>query len=259
MQSKQAEWHEQWSMFHDSENFLFEDWIFPNIIGDFNGKEVLECGCGCGQHTAIIAPHAKKVVAVDLNTTDIARARNQRFTNVTFLQDDIAEMDLKHKFDIVFSIGVVHHTNNPDKTIENLKHHVKDGGRLIIWVYSKEGNFMVENIVEPIRKVFLSNMSRKKMVLLSKIITFLMYIPIYSIYLLPLKLLPYYDYFENFRRMSFDRNGLNVFDKLNAPQVELIDKQRISRWFNEAEFEDVHISAYKGVSWRGSGTKKCQK
>jgi hypothetical protein len=27
-------------------------------------------------------------------------------------------------------------------------------------------------------------------------------------------------------------------------------------WFSPEQFSDVHISFYKGVSWRGSGTKK---
>jgi len=77
-----------------------------------------------------------------------------------------------------------------------------------------------------------------------------------SIYLLPLRFLPYYEYFENFRKMSFYRNNLNVFDKLNAPQVEFISSERIQKWFNNKEFEDVHISSYKGVSWRVTGRKK---
>jgi len=85
---------------------------------------------------------------------------------------------------------------------------------------------------------------------------FLMQIPIYSLYMLPLKFLPYYDYFKNFRQLSFSRNTLNVFDKLNAPQVEFITKERVKKWLNEMEFTRIHISSYNGVSWRGSGQKK---
>jgi len=258
MQQKQQEWYEQWFNFRDDNLFLFQEWIYPNTLNDFKGNEVLECGCGGGQHTLFIAPYAKEIVAVDLNTIDIAKKWNSQFENVTFVEDDIAEMNLKRQFDIVFSIGVVHHTNNPDKTVENLKRHVKPGGKLIVWVYSKEGNFIMEQIVEWFRKTFLRHISRWVLGKISIIITLVLYLPVYSIYMFPLKFLPYYEYFENFRRLSFHRNNLNVFDKLNAPQVEFIDKLRISRWFDEKEFEDIHISAYKGVSWRGSGTKRCQ-
>lgn len=256
-QQKQSEWHQQWSMLRDDEIFLFKDWIYPNVLENFKGKDVLECGCGGGQHTSFIAPYAREIVAVDLNTDDIARQRNKSFSNITFLNKDIADMDLNRQFDIVFSIGVVHHTDEPDKTVSNLKRHLKPQGRLILWVYSKEGNFLVENLVESVRKTFLKGLSRNNLLVISKVVTLLMYILVYSLYKFPLKELPYYDYFGNFRKLSFNRNTLNVFDKLNAPQVQFIKRERIEKWFDTAEFEDIHISSYKGVSWRASGTKKC--
>ncbi|MBK9283205.1 MAG: class I SAM-dependent methyltransferase [Sphingobacteriaceae bacterium] len=256
IQKKQSEWHEQWKMLQDDELFLFKDWIYPLTLEDFKEKDSLECGCGGGQHTAYVAPFAKTHTAVDLNTTDLAQERNKDKSNIIYVEVDIAKMNLDKKYDIVFSIGVVHHTDSPDLTFENMKKHTKSGGKTVVWVYSKEGNWMVDKIVEPIRKKFLVNMSRKSLLLLSKIITACMYLPIYTIYLLPLSFLPFYEYFQNFRKLSFYRNTLNVFDKLNAPQVDFISKERISKWFNDNDFTDIHISAYKGVSWRGSGTKK---
>lgn len=255
-QTKQKEWHEQWTMLEDQERFLFEDWIYPTRMDDFKDKDVLEGGCGGGQHTSFVAPFAKSVTAVDLNTTDIAKKKNAATKNVTFVEADIAQMDLKRQFDYVFSIGVVHHTDSPDATAENLIKHVKPGGKIIFWVYSNEGNALVKYLVEPFRKIFLRKMPRKALNVVSQIITALVYIPVYTIYLLPLKFLPYYEYFENFRKLSFYRNNLNVFDKLNAPQVQFITQQRARSWIPESKFTDIHLSPYKGVSWRISGTKK---
>ncbi len=255
-QAKQKEWHEQWSMLQDEEEFLFRDWIYPFRIEDFQGKNVLECGCGGGQHTSFVAPHAASHTAVDLNTAELARLRNKSSKNVRFIEADIAQMDLGETFDIVFSVGVVHHTDNPDATFENMKKHTSNGGATIVWVYSKEGNWMVENIVEPLRKVFLTRMSRQSLLFLSRLITSLLYLPVYTVYLLPLSFLPYFQYFENFRKLSFERNVLNVFDKLNAPQVQFITRERMFDWFNDRDYSDVEISAYRGVSWRGLGIKR---
>jgi SAM-dependent methyltransferase len=255
IQAKQGEWHEQWSMLQDDESFLFQEWIHPLSIEDFRGKTVLECGCGGGQHTSFVAPLARHITAVDLNTSDIARRRNDGAENIDFVEDDIAKMKLDRDFDMVFSIGVVHHTDSPDATFDNLYLHTKPGGKTIVWVYSKEGNWLVDNVVEPIRKRFLVRMSRKRLLTLSKLITAIMYLPIYTVYLLPLKVLPFYEYFGNFRKLSFYRNCLNVFDKLNAPQVDFISRHRMEAWFSKDRYTDVCISAYKGVSWRGSGTK----
>lgn len=255
-QDKQRQWHDQWSLFEDQEEFLFRDWIYPNTLEDFRSKTVLECGCGGGQHTRFLSPQVASITAVDLNTAELARERNRDAANVSFVEADIATMSLQQEFDIVFSIGVVHHTDDPDRTVANMKAHVKRGGKLILWVYSKEGNALVEYGVEPIRRALLQALPPRGLLWLSRIVTALMYVPIYTVYRLPLRFLPFYEYFGNFRKLSFERNVLNVFDKLNAPQTQFISEGRIRRWFNEGtEFRDVHISQYCGVSWRGTGIK----
>jgi len=256
MQEKQREWHEQWSMLEDNELFLFRDWIAPLQLEDFRGKRVLECGCGGGQHTSFVAPYAEHITAVDLNTTDLARERNRSFENVELVEADLGNMELGRQFDIVFSIGVVHHTDNPDRTFQTMKRHTRPGGKTVVWVYSQEGNWMVENLVEPLRKQFLTSMSRQNLLTLSKAITACMYPPIFSVYKLPLPFLPFFEYFGNFRKMTFSRNTLNVFDKLNAPQVQFISRQRIESWFDSNDYSDVQITPYKGVSWRGVGTRR---
>jgi SAM-dependent methyltransferase len=255
-QAKQSEWYEEWTLVRDDELFLFRDWIFPETLESFAGKDVLECGCGSGQHTSFVTPYARSVTAVDLNTAEIARRRNEGAGNVEFVEADIAEMSLGRQFDLVFSVGVVHHTDDPDRTVDNLTRHVRPGGKLILWVYSEEGNWLVRHGVEPIRKALLRRMARRKLLRLSKLVTALMYVPIYSLYLLPLRFLPFYEYFGNFRRMSFQRNAANVFDKLNAPQTQFISHGRVRSWFPPEIFSEVHTSPYKGVSWRASGTRR---
>lgn len=152
-QPKSDEWLTQWTMFSDEERFLFEEWIAPATIENFRGKDVLECGCGGGQHTRIVAEVAASVTAVDLNTAELARQRNSGMTNVTFVDADLAAMDLGRQFDVVFCIGVIHHTDDPDRTFANISHHLKPGGRIIVWTYSAEGNALVRWLVEPARKI----------------------------------------------------------------------------------------------------------
>lgn len=255
IQRKQDDWKWQWERFEDKERWLFSDWIWPNTLEDFRGKRVLDAGCGGGQHTSFVAPYAAEVIAVDLNALDVAKERTKQFSNVRYVEADIAKVKSDHPFDIVYCVGVIHHTDDPDATFKNLASLTKSGGRTIIWCYSYEGNFLNRVFVEGSKSLILKRIPKSWLRALSTFITALVYIPVYTIYLLPLRFLPYYEYFQNWRRLSFKRNDLNVFDKLNAPQTDFIKKERAERWFMENGYRDISITPYVGVSWRASGTK----
>lgn len=258
-QAKQHEWADQWSRFADEERFLFDEWIAPRTLEELRGVRVLECGCGGGQHTAMMASVAAHVTAVDLNALAIARQRNAGRTNVTFVEADIAGLDLAEHFDTAVCIGVIHHTDDPDRTFEAIYRHCRPGGTVIIWTYSAEGNALVRFVVEPIRALFLQWLPRSILVRLSELITALLYPIVYSVYLpKATSFLPYHEYFANFRRLPFRRNVLNVYDKLNAPQTRFTTRETCERWFSAARFEPATISIrrYAGVSYSLSGVKR---
>lgn len=254
MRRRDAEWAYQWSRYEDDSAFLFREWIEPNRLEDFRGKRVLDAGCGPGHHVRLVAAHAAHVTGIDLGTAAIARARLADLPNVTIEDADVATYQVAERFDVVYCVGVIHHTDDPDATFANLRRLCRRGGRLIVWCYSLEGNRLVRRGVEPIRRRFLRRLSRRTVERLAFSTTLLLYVPVHSLYRLPLRRLPYYEYFQNFRRLSLRRNTLNVFDKLNAPQTDFISRERVERWFARSEFDDVSITPYKGVSWRASGT-----
>ena len=256
MQERHPQWEWQWQTFFDNNKWLFTEWIWPHTLEDFRGKDVLDCGCGGGQHITFVAPFAKSVTGVDLNALSCAKDATKDLKNVTLIEADLAEMDLQKQYDIVYCIGVLHHTDDPDRTFQNIARHCKPGGKVIVWVYAREGNFFNKYALEPIKRWALLKMPRSLNLALAHVLTTLLYIPIYTIYLLPLKFLPFYEYFQNWRKLSYHRNLLNVFDKLNAPQTHFITKERITRWFDPAAFTSISITPYRGVSWRGSGTRR---
>ncbi len=250
----EAAWLWQWRTLEDSDEALFRDWIHPNTMEDFRGKTVLDGGCGGGQHLRFVAPYAHEVVGIDLNCAKLAAEKSRPYENISTVEGDVSTVDLQRHFDIVYSIGVLHHTDNPRASFKNLARHVRTGGRMIIWVYSHEGNALNRSVVEPLKHHLYGKWSRKILLRLANVLTALLYLPVYTVYLLPLRRLPYYEYFGNFRRLGFNRSVLNVFDKLNAPQTAFLKREEIEEWFSEG-FTDVHISSYVGVSWRASGTK----
>lgn len=255
-QPKQSAWQWQWQEYQDDSLFLFQEWIAPHTLETFRDKDVVDCGCGGGQHAAFVAPYARSVLGIDLNTVEIARARNAHFSNVSFRDGDLAAIQLNQKYDIVYCIGVIQHTADPDKTFANIKQFVKPGGLLLIWCYAREGNWPNWAILEPLKKLFLLKLSKSALNALAFALTAGLYCLVYSVYLLPLPRLPYYEYFGNWRQLSFRRNQLNVFDKLNAPTTNFITRAQVERWFASEEFGEVRLDHYKRVSWRASGRKK---
>ena len=256
MQEKQYEWTEQWDRFKDDSQFLFTEWIYPTRLEDFRNKRVLDAGCGHGHHLLMVAPYAREAIGADLNTAGIASQETDRRSNIQVVEGDIARLTFEEPFDIVYCIGVIHHTDNPALTFQNLKHLTRPGGRLIVWAYAHEGNFLNRTVIEGIKRAGLLKAPRWLLLFLSHFLTLLLYPLVYSIYLLPLRpVLPYYDYFGNFRKLNYKKNVQNAYDKLIAPQTFFLKKGDVEAWFKPEEFRDIHISHYKGVSWRCSGTK----
>lgn len=250
----EAAWAYQWSTLEDTSEMLFREWIRPVPIEAFRGKQVLDAGCGGGQHMRFVAPYAAEVLGVDLSCAEIAAERCAGFDNIHVQAADVTSMDLGRRFDIVYSIGVLHHTDDPRAAFENLARHVKVGGRLIVWVYSHEGNFLNRAVVEPLKRHLTGRWPRPVLLALARVLTALLYVPVYTVYRLPLRFLPYYEYFGNFRRLSFERNLLNVFDKLNAPQTVFLERREVESWFANG-FLDVSIRSYMGVSWSATGIR----
>lgn len=255
-QAQQDDWHFQWEHYQDDSLWLFQEWIHPHTLETFHDKDVVDCGCGGGQHIEFIAPYARSVLGIDLNTVPLARKRNEKSSHVAFIEGDLANLKLEQAFDIAYCIGVIQHTVNPDATFANIKKFVKPGGLLILWCYSKEGNWPNWLILEPLKRWAILKLPKPVLQMLATVLTVMLYPFVYSLYILPLRFLPYYEYFENFRKLSFVRNRLNVFDKLNAPITNFITREQVDRWLNPDEFTDVHIDHYKKVSWRASGVKR---
>lgn len=133
----------------------FASWVHPLTVGDFKDKEVLDAGCGMGRNSFwSLRWGAKKLVAFDFDERSVARAKKNlsQFSNAEVLFKNIYEIDWQNQFDIVLSIGVIHHLKNPRLAIVKLVQAVKPGGMVLVWVYSYEGSEWIVRYVSPIRK-----------------------------------------------------------------------------------------------------------
>jgi len=104
----------------------------------FQGKTVLECGCGVGPDTEVLLQLGCKVISVDLAAVDIAKQNNKDNPNVQFVQASITDLPLKKKsFDVVYCHRVLQHTPNPEQTLSHILQFVKDDGAVFVHSYAR--------------------------------------------------------------------------------------------------------------------------
>src|SRR3989338_1795816 len=131
----------EWNKFNEitpdyEEQFL--KWVSPLNKSDFKNKIILDAGCGTGRNSFWPLTYgAKEVFAFDYNreTVKVAKKNLSKFKNAKVFYSSIYNLDIKNRFDIVFSIGVIHHLEKPHLAVQKLADSVKKNGIVLIWIY----------------------------------------------------------------------------------------------------------------------------
>jgi SAM-dependent methyltransferase len=118
-------------------------------LGIFEGKRVLEAGCGAGRFTEVMLAHGARVFAADLSTAVEANYANfSHATGYFVCQADITKLPVAPgQFDIVVCIGVIQHTPDPEATIAALCRYLRPGGLLLIDHYSHGYETLVRRVL----------------------------------------------------------------------------------------------------------------
>ena len=99
---------------------------------------ILECACGTGLLSAVIAEKCRHLTATDFSEKMLKKAEKncRAFRNITYDQADITALPCPDSsFDKVVAANVIHLLDNPLAAISELNRVCKDGGMLIIPTY----------------------------------------------------------------------------------------------------------------------------
>jgi len=123
--------------------------VEPHIPGfaefdRWEGKRVLEVGCGIGTDSINFARSGAHLTAVDLSSKslDIARQRAEVMgvaDRIEFVQANAEELTaaLRGGYDLVYSFGVVHHTPHPERALEQIRALIAPSGTLKLMIYHR--------------------------------------------------------------------------------------------------------------------------
>ncbi|MFN2613021.1 MAG: methyltransferase domain-containing protein [Solirubrobacterales bacterium] len=128
------EWH-QFGGLREEWAKNFADYMRPHLPESLTGKQVLDVGAGSGRHSFHAAKAGAQVVAVDLGASiDVAR-RNLPATVLTVQADAEALPFEPGSFDLVMSIGVLHHLPDPDRALCTVARFARDGAHVHVYLY----------------------------------------------------------------------------------------------------------------------------
>jgi len=254
------EFGEQWSRFDDLGGSFGSVDVLRDICGpllsldEIAGRRVVEIGSGNGRIVnMLLDAGAKHVFAVEPSAGIAALERNtrERADRVTILQtpgESMPQVDVE----LGFSIGVLHHLEDPLPTVRRVYDVLPPGGRFLIWVYGREGNAAYVVLAETLRRVtriapdfVLAGLAHVLNVCLAAYIRLCRVLP-----------LPLAEYMrEVMARFDRRKRYFLIFDQLNVGYAKYYTKQEARELLARAGFGSVEVYHRHGMSHSAIGEK----
>jgi SAM-dependent methyltransferase len=133
---------QEWSTFtqhalSDSERQELFSKYFRLIEWSKRPRRCLDMGCGSGRWAVLVAPLVDELVAADASreALEVAR-RNVQAGNVSFVEASPESLPFPDgHFDLIFSLGVLHHLPDTAGAIHSLARKLRPGGTLLLYLY----------------------------------------------------------------------------------------------------------------------------
>lgn len=103
----------------------------------FHGKVVVDVGCGNGRIGRLVAPHAKQYLGLDLSEAVYSFPNYLRTENTQLCRASGTNLPLNDAVaDVTICWGVLHHMDDPERALIELKRITRPNGAILIFIYS---------------------------------------------------------------------------------------------------------------------------
>ena len=202
---------------------------------DVAGKLVLDVGCGMGRFADVVERWGGRVVGVDLSlAVEAAQANLGSRETVRILQADLFRLPFRPgSFDVVYSIGVLHHTPDCEKATREILRFVRPGGRACVWVYGVMGTW--ERFARQYRRVTV-RMPKRLLHAICHIA-----IPWHHVCRLPVVGPLLWTILPVSKHPNPDWRVLDTFDWYSPKYQSLHTFPEVYRWFRSEGFVDIDL------------------
>lgn len=250
----------QWLRYSDADAYyasseLFQDILAPLLSAEeVRGKHVAEVGSGQGRIVQMLAAAgAERILALEPSSAFTVLKKNTAAIadRVRYLNAPGDRLPAKD-FDLVVSIGVIHHIVDPQPVVKAVFRSLRPGGRFFMWVYGVEGNGLYLALVHPLRKLT----ARLPLTVVSASSYPLSWL--LELYLLLSRVLPLpmRGYLRSVvAKLSPRHRRLVIVDQLHPAWAKYYRRDEAKRLLEEAGFVDIRLHHRHGYSWSAVGTK----
>lgn len=244
------EWQRYSEILPDHEE-QFRNWTVHLRPEDWRGRTFLDVGCGTGRNSfwpMTYGAAGGKAIDVDRASLAVARRNLRPFADVAVEEKSAYEIGECDVYDIVFSIGVIHHLQFPERALAEMARAAKPGGRVLIWVYGYENNEWIVRFFDPLRRALFSRLPIGLVHHLSLYPTAVLWLALR----LGIGRIPY---FQLLRRLQFAHVRSIVFDQMLPKIARYWPRATVEALLAGAGLTDVQLYWVNAMSWSAIGTK----
>jgi len=256
---------EQWTQYDENEGedegFYASPEIFRDMLGpllspeELEGTRVADIGSGTGRIVRMLLDAgAQHVVALEPSVgVEILRKNLETFGDrVEVVHATGIDLATDRGFDFVFSIGVIQFIADPLPTLRRAYDALRPGGKLVIWVYGKEGNGAYLFFLTALRPIT-TRLPQQALAALCQVLT--VFADVYGLAcrVLPLPLRSYV--LGNLMRVSRRHRTLTIYDQLNPSYVRYYEGKEVISMLEAAGFRNINLHHRRGYSWTALATK----
>lgn len=218
---------------------------------NLNKTVIADIGCGPGRFLEII--RQKNALAIGIDLSDSVEAAGEIFasdSDVLICQADALNLPLKtESIDGIFSIGVLHHSNNAKRGFEEMVRACKRGGDISVSLYSPGGyydDFMV-NLWRKIFKFFWPYLKHYPALIYTYTVVYTRLI-ISKIPIVRTLLYPLFHFFPSIKLKDISWSILNTFDSVTPSNQYVYTIHQVFSWFKQSGLKNIEPSEWAGAS-----------